>query len=61
MSFIFIFVLKVPILNNSIERNLDIDLVHKVLEKNYDVVDVTNSIDETCERNHTNMSIFGKS
>ena len=52
MCFIFIYVFRVPISNNAIERNLDIDLVHKVLEKNY-VVYVPNSIDETHERNLT--------
>ena len=49
MCFIFIYVFRVPISNNAIERNLDIDLVHKVLEKNY-VVYVPASNDETHER-----------
>ena len=52
MSFIFICVFRVPIPNNTIERNLDIELVHKVLEEKY-VIDVLNSIDETCVRNLT--------
>ena len=52
MCFIFIYVFRVPISNNAIERNLDIDLVHKVLEKNY-VVYVPASNDETHERDVT--------
>ena len=52
MCFIFIYVFRVPLSNNTIERHLDIDLLLKVLEKNH-VVYVPNSIDETCERNHT--------
>ena len=52
MCFIFIYVFRVPISNNTIERNLDIDLVHKVLEEKY-VVDVPNTTDETYVRNLT--------
>ena len=59
MSFIFI-VFRVQILNNLIEKNLHIDLVHKIREEIYDIYDILNSIiDKTCQRNDMQDANFG--